>query len=91
VSTEIFHVPLVALVFRGHMFDVDHATVLCTDRTIAERLAELVPSNADGIEDAEVERLNDECEALRCENAQLRGDLAAAYCRMDDMEGLNDE
>jgi hypothetical protein len=52
---------------------------------------ELVPSNADGIEDAEVERLNDECEALRCENAQLRGDLAAAYCRMDDMEGLNDE
>lgn len=28
---------------------------------------------------------------LRCENAQLRGDLAAAYCRMDDMEGLNDE
>jgi hypothetical protein len=53
--------------------------------------AELVPSNADGIEDAEVERLNDECEALRCENAQLRGDLAAAYCRMDDMEGLNDE
>ena len=40
MSTEIFHVPLVALVFRGHMFDVDHATVLCTDRTIAERLAE---------------------------------------------------
>ena len=27
---------------RGHMFDVDHATVLCTDRTIAERLAELL-------------------------------------------------
>lgn len=42
MSTEIFHVPLVALVFRGHMFDVDHATVLCTDRTIAERLAELL-------------------------------------------------
>ena len=42
MSTEIFHVPLVALVFRGHMFDVDHATVLCTDRTIAERLAELI-------------------------------------------------
>ena len=32
----------------------------------------------------EIERLNDECEALRI-------DLAAAYCRMDDMEGLNDE
>jgi len=28
---------------------------------------------------------------LRCENAQLRGDLAAAYCRMDDMEGYNDD
>lgn len=32
----------------------------------------------------EIERLNDECEALRI-------DLAAAYCRMDDIEGLNDE
>lgn len=32
----------------------------------------------------EIERLNDECEALRI-------DLVAAYCRMDDMEGLNDE
>jgi len=32
----------------------------------------------------EIERLNDECESLRI-------DLAAAYCRMDDMEGLNDE
>jgi len=32
----------------------------------------------------EIARLNDECEALRI-------DLAAAYCRMDDMEGLNDE
>lgn len=42
MSTEIFHVPLVALVFRGHMFDVDHATVLCTDPTLAERLAELI-------------------------------------------------
>ena len=40
MSTEIVRVPLVALVFRGHMFDVDHATVLCTDRTIAERLAD---------------------------------------------------
>lgn len=39
----------------------------------------------------EIARLNDECESLRCENAQLRGDLDAAYCRMDDMEGLNDE
>lgn len=34
--------------------------------------------------DDEIERLNDENEALRI-------DLAAAYCRMDDMEGLNDE
>jgi len=42
VSTEIVHVPLVALVFSGHMFDVDHATVLCTDPTLAERLAELI-------------------------------------------------
>lgn len=32
----------------------------------------------------EIARLNDECESLRI-------DLAAAYCRMDDMEGLNDE
>jgi hypothetical protein len=38
-----------------------------------------------------IERLTDECESLRCENAQLRGDLDAAYCRMDDMEGLNHE
>jgi hypothetical protein len=31
----------------------------------------------------EIERLNDENEALRI-------DLAAAYCRMDDMEGYNE-
>lgn len=31
-----------------------------------------------------IKRLDDENEALRI-------DLAAAYCRMDDMEGLNDE
>ena len=31
-----------------------------------------------------IERLNDENESLRI-------DLAAAYCRMDDMEGLNDD
>ena len=31
-----------------------------------------------------IDRLNDENEALRI-------DLAAAYCRMDDIEGLNDE
>ena len=36
----------------------------------------------------EIARLNDECESLRCENAQLRGDLDAAYFHM---EGLNDE
>ena len=39
----------------------------------------------------EIERLNDECEALRAENEALRIDLAAAYCRMDDMEGYNDD
>jgi len=32
----------------------------------------------------EIERLNNECETLRI-------DLAAAYCRIDDMEGLNDD
>ena len=41
MSTEIFHVPL--RLSSDHMFDVDHATVLCTDRTIAERLAEPAP------------------------------------------------
>ena len=42
VSAEIVRVPLSWLMFRGHMFDVDHATVLCTDPTLAERLAELI-------------------------------------------------
>lgn len=35
--------------------------------------------------------VEDHIRDLRCENAQLRGDLDAAYCRMDDMEGLNDD
>ena len=35
--------------------------------------------------------VEDHINTLRCENAQLRGDLAAAYCRMDDMEGYNDD
>lgn len=36
-------------------------------------------------------RAHDEIERLNDENEALRIDLAAAYCRMDDMEGLNDE
>jgi hypothetical protein len=40
---------------------------------------------------ARLQIVEDHINTLRCENAQLRGDLAAAYCRMDDMEGLNDD
>ena len=40
---------------------------------------------------ARLQIVEDHINALRCENAQLRGDLAAAYCRMDDMEGYNDD
>lgn len=40
---------------------------------------------------ARLQIVEDHIRDLRCENAQLRIDLAAAYCRMDDMEGLNDE
>ena len=35
--------------------------------------------------------VEDHINTLRCENAQLRGDLDAAYCRMDDMEGYSDD
>ena len=40
---------------------------------------------------ARLQIVEDHINTLRCENAQLRIDLAAAYCRMDDMEGLNDD
>jgi hypothetical protein len=40
---------------------------------------------------ARLQIVEDHINTLRCELAQLRGDLAAAYCRMDDMEGLNDD
>ena len=40
---------------------------------------------------ARLQIVEDHIRDLRCENAQLRGDLDAAYCRMDDMEGLNDD
>jgi len=40
---------------------------------------------------ARLQIVEDHINDLRCENAQLRGDLAAAYCRMDDMEGYNDD
>jgi len=38
-----------------------------------------------------LQRAHDEIERLNDENEALRIDLAAAYCRMDDMEGLNDD
>ena len=38
-----------------------------------------------------LQRAHDEIERLNDENEALRIDLAAACCRMDDMEGLNDE
>lgn len=38
-----------------------------------------------------LQRAHDEIERLNDENEALRIDLAASYCRMDDMEGLNDE
>lgn len=37
-----------------------------------------------------LQTVEDGITALRRENDALRADLAAAYCRMDDMEGLND-
>ena len=56
---------------------------LCDDRNDA----------ADEIERlrARLQIVEDHIRDLRCENAQLRGDLYAAYCRMDDMEGYNDD
>jgi hypothetical protein len=47
-------------------------------------------SNTDPLR-ARLQIVEDHINTLRCENAQLRGDLAAAYCRMDDMEGYNDD
>lgn len=38
-----------------------------------------------------LQTVEDGIRVLRAENEALRIDLAAAYCRMDDMEGLNDE
>ncbi len=38
-----------------------------------------------------LQQAHDAIERLNHENEALRIDLAAAYCRMDDMEGLNDE
>ena len=38
-----------------------------------------------------LQRAHDEIERLNDENEALRIDLAAAYCRMDDMEGYNDD
>ena len=40
---------------------------------------------------ARLQIVEDHIRDLRCENAQLRRALAAAYCRMDDMEGYNDD
>lgn len=40
---------------------------------------------------ARLQIVEDHIRDLRCENAQLRVDLGAAYCRMDDMEGYNDD
>ena len=40
---------------------------------------------------ARLQTVEDGICALRAERANLQIDLAAAYCRMDDMEGLNDE
>ena len=37
-----------------------------------------------------LQRAHDEIERLNDENEALRIDLAAAYCRMDDMEGYNE-
>ena len=38
-----------------------------------------------------LQQAHDAIKRLDGENEALRIDLAAAYCRMDDMEGLNDE
>ncbi len=54
------------------------------DRVVVTRGQRLVLRDPLRRVGAEIERLQDENEALRI-------DLAAAYCRMDDMEGLNDE
>ena len=40
---------------------------------------------------ARLQIVEDGIRALRAENEALRIDLAAAFCRMDDMEGLNDD
>ncbi len=72
-------------------FTIDHLLAhlqieadFVVDRAVVTRGQRLVLRDLLQRAHDEIERLNDECEALRI-------DLAAAYCRMDDMEGLNDE
>lgn len=72
-------------------FTIDHLLAhlqieadFVVDRAVVTRGQRLVLRDMLQRAHDEIERLNDECESLRI-------DLAAAYCRMDDMEGLNDE
>ena len=62
------------------------------DTTVDAALGDLVQcAHHDRWLRARLQIVEDHIRDLRCENAQLRGDLAAAYCRMDDMEGYNDD
>ena len=72
-------------------FTIDHLLAhlqieadFVVDRVVVTRGQRLVLRDLLQRAHDEIERLNDECEALRI-------DLAAAYCRMDDMEGYNDD
>lgn len=66
-------------------FTVDH--LLAHLQIEADLCRTLGPTVLRGL----LQRAHDEIERLNDENEALRIDLAAAYCRMDDMEGLNDE
>ncbi len=72
-------------------FTIDHLLAhlqieadFVVDRVVVTRGQRLVLRDLLQRAHDEIARLNDECEALRI-------DLAAAYCRMDDMEGYNDD
>lgn len=94
--SSVSTVDTVAWLYMGP-FTIDHLLAhlqieadFVVDRFVVTRGQRLVLRDLLQRAHDEIARLNDECESLRCENAQLRGDLDAAYCRMDDMEGLND-
>ena len=77
---------------RKRSLVVETAFAAEVDTTVDAALGDLVQcAYHDRWLRARLQIVEDHINDLRCENAQLRGDLGAAYCRMDDMEGYNDD